>query len=132
MHTKDAALISSAISSINKFANDGNFMSEVMIQNNEIDGSDKDVAKCEETKVSGSSSTMPKSGEHMQPLSANQIAAKAMQLRLKGKHEEADRLLVRFVWHSILHFVYVLTQRLPPIPCFPKDNHANKDTPTLI
>ena len=28
-------------------------------------------------------------------MSENQLAAKVMQLRLKGKHEEADKLMVR-------------------------------------
>ncbi|XP_074308256.1 uncharacterized protein LOC141643121 [Silene latifolia] len=93
MHSKDAELISSTISSINKFANDGNFMSKVMIKQNEAECSTQDAVKCEETRKAECSSTVQKTSDHKQPLSANQIAAKAMQLRLKGKHEEADRLL---------------------------------------
>ncbi|KAF5197266.1 Cwf19-like protein, partial [Thalictrum thalictroides] len=76
----DSQLISAAASYLNKFTNDGSFM--------------RDVTKLEESKPLkldfdepvGPSSDQP-------PLSANQLAAKAMQLRLKGKLEEAEMLL---------------------------------------
>lgn len=40
-------------------------------------------------------------------MSGNQLAAKALQLRLKGKHEEAEKLLVRckcYILQSRLFF----------------------------
>ncbi|XP_074274509.1 uncharacterized protein LOC141598680 isoform X2 [Silene latifolia] len=64
-----------------------------MMQQNEVECSAQDVVNCEETQKADWGLTVEKSSDREQPLSANQIAAKAMQLRLKGKHEEADRLL---------------------------------------
>ncbi|XP_059461046.1 uncharacterized protein LOC132190161 [Corylus avellana] len=68
--SKDAGLISAAVSSLNKFYNDGSFMREVFQRQNNDPGE----------SVSPSLS------------SANQLAAKALQLRVKGKHEEANKL----------------------------------------
>ncbi|KAK9700129.1 hypothetical protein RND81_08G219100 [Saponaria officinalis] len=93
-HDKDAALISSAISGINKFANDGNFMSQITNQQDKFERSFEDAPKSVETREAESnSSTVRESSEQRPQLSANQLAAKAMQLRLKGKHEEADKLM---------------------------------------
>ena len=47
-----------------------------------------------------------------QSLSANQLAAKALQLRMKGTHEEADKLLVSRIFFffpnlSLSHMVLI-------------------------
>ncbi|KAK8518443.1 hypothetical protein V6N12_017590 [Hibiscus sabdariffa] len=60
-----------ATSTANKFTNDGNFMQEFLRKQ----GNDT-IAMSKETS------------------SINQWAAKALQLRLKGKHEEAEKLLL--------------------------------------
>ncbi|KAK8495827.1 hypothetical protein V6N13_026302 [Hibiscus sabdariffa] len=60
-----------ATSNANKFTNDGNFMQEFLRKQ----GNDT-IAMSKET------------------LSINQLAAKALQLRLKGKHEEAEKFLL--------------------------------------
>ena len=53
--------------------------------------------KSADAEILGSHSepVVQKSAEE-KPLGANRIAAKAIQLRLKGKHEEAEKLLVRY------------------------------------
>ncbi|KAI9196588.1 hypothetical protein LWI28_025249 [Acer negundo] len=96
MSTKDAELISSAVSSLNKFSNDGSFLQKVNHQQgNDPDGSYPDGNGNEESElvtlkpnVSSESPAGVNEG-----LSANKLAAKAMQLRMKGKLEEADKLL---------------------------------------
>ncbi|GKF64321.1 hypothetical protein Tco_0187769, partial [Tanacetum coccineum] len=66
------------------------------------DGRDRRDSKSEEplSRTDGddrrevSKSEEPSSRADMKPaLSANQLAAKVMQLRMKGKHAEADKLL---------------------------------------
>ncbi|XAR57363.1 hypothetical protein NMG60_11025483 [Bertholletia excelsa] len=92
---KDSGLITTAMSSLNKFADGGSFMKEYMQQQtNESGGSagsshnrDTESALLERGKPSDSGAI------ENQGLSANQLAAKAMQLRLKGNHEEAEKLL---------------------------------------
>ncbi|KAK2972960.1 hypothetical protein RJ640_022017 [Escallonia rubra] len=100
--TKDADLISSAMSSLNKFANDGSFMREVMHQKSDDSGGSfaRRDRKVESERVSSAPSTSSeskKSGEDYAAvntaLSANQLAAKVMQLRMKGKHDEAEKLM---------------------------------------
>lgn len=95
MHHRDAELVSKAISSINKFANDGNFMEDMVgpHEKNNVGPSDASSSKSDEIQEAQSDSLVQKSLEEKQPLSANQLAAKALQLRLKGKHEEAEKLL---------------------------------------
>ncbi|CAL5440840.1 unnamed protein product [Camellia sinensis] len=83
---KDSDLISTAMASLNKFANDGNFMSEVIRQQNDERGGSP--YNCERNQKPGESSAVVNQG-----MSANQLAAKALQLCLKGKHEEAEKLL---------------------------------------
>ncbi|XP_076905515.1 uncharacterized protein LOC143561275 isoform X1 [Bidens hawaiensis] len=95
MSVKDAGVISSALSSMQKFTNDGSFMQQFKSQQKQKEDDDScsdrdrnlmsDVSKSKEA----SSSTV----DIKPALSANQLAAKAMQLRMKGKHDEADRLL---------------------------------------
>jgi len=98
VHKKDAELVSRAVSSINKFSNDGNFMQDFIKQPDKAVVGSPDAAnpKSGEIHESQFDSSVQKSVEEKQPLSANQLAAKAMQLRFKGKHEEAEKLLVRY------------------------------------
>ncbi|XP_050907428.1 uncharacterized protein LOC127120883 isoform X2 [Lathyrus oleraceus] len=74
-----AEIVAAAASSLNKFANDGSFMRELV------------------SKVSGNSDVSTTSEGStvavQNKMSANQLAAKAMQLRLKGKNDEADKLM---------------------------------------
>lgn len=96
MPTADSSL-SSAISTINKFSNDGSFMREFVNKKNDHSG---DPLDCSNTKTEGGieSNSVERSsngGVSMRPaLTANQLAAKVLQLRMKGKHEEAEKLLV--------------------------------------
>ncbi|XVF38371.1 hypothetical protein REPUB_Repub20aG0095700 [Reevesia pubescens] len=95
-NAKEAGVISIA----NQFSNDGNFMREFLSkQGNDTvtsfscinhDGNvHPDVVASETKKPSEAATTMLK-----ETLSTNQLAAKALQLRLKGKHEEAEKLLL--------------------------------------
>ncbi|KAL2932506.1 CWF19-like protein 2 [Bienertia sinuspersici] len=95
MRSEDAAVISNALSSLNKFSNDGNFMSEFKNQNTNAEYGSLDASSSKSDVVREPESEPPikSSSEEKPPMSANQLAAKAMQLRLKGKHEEADKLL---------------------------------------
>lgn len=99
LSTRDANIVSAAFSGLNKFENDGSFMREFSRQQGKdpggpVDAHTNDEGNVEsevvlsETKVPRESTVMIEEG-----LSANKLAAKAMQLRLKGKHEEAERLL---------------------------------------
>ena len=90
-----AGVISAAVSSLNKFANDGNFMHDFGSKmSNNSDGSVLESSELEkvslEANTPGERSVVVKN-----EMSENQLAAKVMQLRLKGKHEEADKLMVR-------------------------------------
>lgn len=100
MSTKDANIIAAAVSGLNKFENDGTFMREFNHQqckdpagsldpypNDE--GNQVSEVVSSKTKASNESTIVIEEG-----LSANKLAAMAMQLRLKGKHEEADKVLV--------------------------------------
>ncbi|XP_050218502.1 uncharacterized protein LOC126669162 [Mercurialis annua] len=98
MSSEDASLISAAVSSLNKFSDDGSFMSNIL---NRQDGpvgpisSHTNLEKNLESKVT--SFERSRIGEGIavakEAPSANQLAAKALQLRMKGKHEEADKLM---------------------------------------
>ncbi|XP_028100231.1 CWF19-like protein 2 isoform X2 [Camellia sinensis] len=93
---KDSDLISTAMASLNKFANDGNFMSEVIRQqNDDRGGSPYNCERNVESEMVSFESQKPGESSAIvnQGMSANQLAAKALQLCLKGKHEEAEKLL---------------------------------------
>ncbi|WCJ34893.1 CwfJ-like family protein [Euphorbia peplus] len=96
---KDADLISAAASSLNKFEDDGSFMSRIASQqNNDPAGSFSSSTNRDENVGSKlTSSEMDKPTESItrvnETLSANQLAAKALQLRMKGRHEEAEKLM---------------------------------------
>lgn len=87
----DAALISNTLSTLNKYANDGSFMTG-MIQKQLMNERKPELDSF--MAAPNRSSADSAAGTQSQSLSANQLAAKAFQLRLMGKPEEADRLLV--------------------------------------
>ncbi|CAN4120459.1 unnamed protein product [Withania somnifera] len=95
----DAGLIATAISSVNKFSNDGNFMREFMHEKSG-DSSHAPDSSNSKSGVLESKPDLPvyeKTSEdaiNIKPaLTANQIAAKVMQLRMKGMHDEAEKIL---------------------------------------
>lgn len=102
LSAESAGLVSAAVSSLNKFANDGNFMQEFLHkQSNDSAKSGShtnQVGNVESEEVSpvkkGASEGTEGTSMVKEPLSTNQLAAKALQLRMKGKYEEAERLLV--------------------------------------
>ncbi|ESQ29737.1 hypothetical protein EUTSA_v10023321mg [Eutrema salsugineum] len=96
---EDSRLLSEAAAHLNKFSNDGNFMKEMLSkQKNE---SVSPIETRGERRSDVEQKTLPSDtnkdgGEGtlsgMESLSVNQLAAKALQLRLKGKLEEAQKL----------------------------------------
>ncbi|KAL5542163.1 hypothetical protein UlMin_009873 [Ulmus minor] len=91
--SRDAGVISDAVSGLNKFSNNGNFMREVLQkQRNNCDSplAENAILEHVSSKTSEPSET---SALVKDSTSANQLAAKALQLRMKGKHEEAEKLL---------------------------------------
>ncbi|KAL9256145.1 CWF19-like protein [Drosera capensis] len=94
-NSRDADLISSAVASLNKFENDGSFLQKVMtVKNESIDFSGDKLDKISEAIPDSKMDLLGKRPDKdTQPLSANQLAAKALQLRIKGQHEEADKLM---------------------------------------
>lgn len=86
--TKDSGLIADAVSSLNRFSNDGSFLSELTRKQSKDDSRNPVNANVLDT-IKPSEASAAFKGE----LSANQLAAKAFQLRMKGKHEEAEELL---------------------------------------
>ncbi|KAG8062530.1 hypothetical protein GUJ93_ZPchr0003g18568 [Zizania palustris] len=87
--SEDQALISSVIAGINKFSNDGSFLEK--INNLESKNANVSTAKVDEPK-SDKDSLKKAPSVSTQKLNANQLAAKILQLRMKGKHEEAEKL----------------------------------------
>ncbi|GMY24463.1 CWF19-like protein 2 isoform X2 [Fagus crenata] len=93
LSSNDAGIVSAAVSSLNKFSNDGSFIDKVLRQQNNdpigsIEGNLESASVSSQTNQSGEGSAVANDA-----LSANQLAAKAFQLRMKGKHEEANKLL---------------------------------------
>ncbi|KAI3469702.1 hypothetical protein Pfo_026365 [Paulownia fortunei] len=98
LSTEDTALVSAAMSSLNKFSNDGNFMDGFMQKEEDNSGdpsnSSKFEARAEPKSVEFALGENKEDAGTVKPaMSANQLAAKALQLRMKGKHEEAEKLL---------------------------------------
>ncbi|PKU65430.1 CWF19-like protein 2 [Dendrobium catenatum] len=97
---EDSSLASEAISCINKFSNDGSFMNSIINQQNEDsyvhDHSFTETKEAKSINEEDLASESRDFGEllstKMQAVSSNQLAAKVLQLRMKGKHEEADNL----------------------------------------
>lgn len=98
-NAETALLVSDAVSSINKFVNDGTFMDKVVCEKKDdffsnsshIKTGHRDKIHTSKINISNKGSSVISQGS-----SSNQLAAKAMQFRLKGKHEEANNLLVFF------------------------------------
>ncbi|XP_022851473.1 CWF19-like protein 2 [Olea europaea var. sylvestris] len=100
MSTQDSALVSAAMSGLNRFDNDGSFMHKIVHQKNDnsVDLSNSSHTKSEEREepksVGYKSEESKEDASIVKPaVSANQLAAKALQLRMKGKHEEAEKLM---------------------------------------
>ncbi|KAK9099361.1 hypothetical protein Syun_026406 [Stephania yunnanensis] len=99
LSVEDTSLIAAATSSLNKFADDGSFLLEANRRMRKYaEGSSVTRLAGSEMIDSGldsSISNKPSEDNSIvdQALSTNQLAAKAMQLRMKGKHEEADKLM---------------------------------------
>ncbi|KAI4384367.1 hypothetical protein MLD38_002534 [Melastoma candidum] len=95
MPSNDAAVISAAVSCLNKFSNDGSFMQEALLQSRDNAGvsSSREPASNERPNLNETNKLSEAIPELPEGLTANQMAAKAMQLRMKGKHEEAEKLL---------------------------------------
>lgn len=98
LSAEDTALVSAAMSSLNKFSNDGNFMDELMSKEENCgdpSSSSKLEARVKPKSVEFASGENKEDAGTLKPaIGANQLAAKALQLRMKGKHEEAEKLLV--------------------------------------
>jgi hypothetical protein len=98
--SEDQALITSAVASINKFSNDGSFMEKI----SNIEGKNANVSTStavEKSEMDRNRKLVKESSTKAPALStkklnANQLAAKILQLRMKGKHEEAEQLSVCF------------------------------------
>ncbi|KAL6194844.1 hypothetical protein ACLB2K_035919 [Fragaria x ananassa] len=86
--TKDSALLADAVSSINRFSNDGSFLSE-LIRKQTNDSRNPVNENVLDTRKPSEASAAASVGD----LSVNQLAAKAYQLKMKGKLEEAEELL---------------------------------------
>ncbi|XP_078159858.1 cwfJ-like family protein isoform X2 [Carex rostrata] len=91
LSSENKVLVSEAIAEINKFNNDGSFLEKIRSMESNV------------TEVSGGShasgddseekqNELPALDPRVEGMSANQIAAEVLKLRLKGKHEEADKL----------------------------------------
>lgn len=104
--TEDPSL-SAAVSSINKFTNDGSFMNE-FTRGKDCDSGGSLHSSNLKTEVLESKEVeeSQENAESMKPaLSANQLAAKALQLRMKGLHEEAEKLMVNIFLHFCFSYL---------------------------
>lgn len=109
MSAEDSALVSAAMSNLNKFSNDGNFMAGFMGKEEKRGDQNTSLnfeARVESTSVDFVSKENKDVGTSTPPMSANQLAAKALQLRMKGKHDEAEKLLVIFI---IISAIFILS-----------------------
>lgn len=97
---ENSSLVSEAISSINKFSNDGSFMDSIINQQNKdsnvhghsFTGTKEAKNINEKDLVSGSRDFGEVLSTEIQALSSNQLAAKMLHLRMKGKQEEVENL----------------------------------------
>ncbi|RWW59993.1 hypothetical protein BHE74_00033042, partial [Ensete ventricosum] len=121
MSMEDKSLISSAISSLNKFENDGRFMDNIArfqskddgISNSSSGASPKASSNCMEKRLHTLRDRGPdeESSDQKQVQSANQLAAKVLQLRMKGKHDEAEKLSVR---QCLMHILVAYIKKWRP------------------
>ncbi|XP_008391166.3 uncharacterized protein [Malus domestica] len=84
--TQDSSLLAEAVANLNQFSNDGSFMSDVLRKRTDDFSSPTRENIADTSKPSEASAAFHE-------LNANQLAAKAFQLRMKGKLEEAGELL---------------------------------------
>ncbi|XP_068634546.1 uncharacterized protein [Aristolochia californica] len=93
MFAEGDQIISEAASSLNRFANDGSFMNEFRGHDAkaEYGSSDLNLEEIKRSDVPSSNSSICQVNKSV--LTGNQLAAKVLQLRMKGKHEEAESLL---------------------------------------
>lgn len=93
LSSENKALISEAIAGINKFDDDGSFLEKISSMRNnaaEVSGGSHASGDEDEQKEK----ELPDLDPSVEGMSANQVAAEVLKLRLRGKHEEADRLSV--------------------------------------
>ncbi|KAF6144538.1 hypothetical protein GIB67_023984 [Kingdonia uniflora] len=88
IQAEDTQFISAAGSCLNQFVNDGSFMDQTKVANSSYKHKGTD-----DMNVNVVSQDSEQSSSIRQSLTANQLAAKVLQLRMKGKHEEAEKLL---------------------------------------
>lgn len=101
VNAKDSQIIREAMTGINRYANDGSFMDKISKKQEENSEAARLAIRNKEKKVDGFSSKCVEDSSDMKNISANQLAAKALQLRMKGKHEEAELLMVRILYLSL-------------------------------
>lgn len=110
LSAEDSALVSVAMSNLNKFSDDGNFMAKFMSKEEKHGDhsiSSNFEARAESTSVDFASREN-KEDVGTLPMTANQLAAKALQLRMKGKHDEAEKLLVIIIISSAIFLSFIL------------------------
>ncbi|KZV50426.1 hypothetical protein F511_09484 [Dorcoceras hygrometricum] len=91
LSTEDTALVAAAMSGLNKFSNDGSFMDKFTpLKDAESGGHGNSSAERFEDR---GEITTEDAMTVKPPMSANQLAAKALQLRMKGKLAEAEEML---------------------------------------
>ena len=111
--SEDQELISSAVASLNKFSDDGSFMEKISNLNKNTNVSTASASASatattdeqrdiEQKHVKESSQKAPLVST--QKLNTNQLAAKILQLRMKGKTEEAEQLSVSLLSIDVLFF----------------------------
>jgi hypothetical protein len=100
--SEDQALISSAVASLNKFSDDGSFMEKISnleSKNTNVSTASASASASADEQRDNEQKSLRESSNKVpllssQKLNANQMAAKILQLRMKGKHQEAEQLSV--------------------------------------
>ncbi|CAH9101852.1 unnamed protein product [Cuscuta europaea] len=98
MTSKDTHIFSAEMSNPNKFSNDGSFLTKFIIPKSDrfgemCDHSNPILEAVNELTPLESTKGSKEASELKQALSANQIAAKSMLLRMKGLPDQADKLM---------------------------------------
>lgn len=120
LSTEDTALVSAAMSELNKFSNDGSFMDKFMPQKDVDSGGHRNSSsrtfehRVEHKSVIFEGEITTEDVISAKPaISANQLAAKALQLRMKGKLEEAEELLKEAEKMKVKHDTDSLSSKMP-------------------
>ncbi|PAN44972.2 hypothetical protein PAHAL_9G093500 [Panicum hallii] len=95
--SEDQELISSAVASLNKFSDDGSFMEKISNHNKNTHVSTASASATADEQRDNEQKHFKESSQKAplvstQKLNTNQLAAKILQLRMKGKTEEAEQL----------------------------------------